>query len=88
MASSFPPGLNLDMIPSTALPPGIKPNFVNRSTLAHPIVAASATTSILAVVLLSVRLYATLRITRSASHDDSITILALVFSLAYVGYVL
>ena len=85
MVSSFPLGLNPDMIPSTNPPPGVKPDFVNPVTLAHSIVAISATTSVLAVALLLVRLYSTLRITRSASYDDGASVLALVFSLAYVG---
>lgn len=66
-------------------PPGVKSDFVNPVTLAHSIVAISATTSVLAVALLLVRLYSTLRITRSASYDDGASVLALVFSLAYVG---
>lgn len=70
-----------------APPPNIEPNFVNPVKLANTIVAVSATTSVLAVVLLSMRLYSTLRITRSASYDDGASVLALIFSLAYVGLI-
>ncbi len=50
-----------------APPPGIEPKFVNPVTLADTVIAVSATTSVLAFVLLSMRLYSTLRITRSTS---------------------
>lgn len=76
------------MIPSMVPPPGIEPNFVNPITLADTVVAISATTSVLAFVLLSTRLYSTLRITRSASYDDGASVIAFVFSLAYVGLVI
>lgn len=71
-----------------APPPGIEPKFVNPVSLADTVVAISATTSVLAFVLLSMRLYSTLRITRSASYDDGASIIAFVFSLAYVGLVI
>ncbi|KAL2037841.1 hypothetical protein N7G274_009315 [Stereocaulon virgatum] len=87
MASSLPPGVSLDMIPSTPPPLGVVPNFVNPVSLAHPIVAVSVITSVLAVILVFIRLCSTLRITRSASYDDGACVLALVFSLAYIGLV-
>ena len=85
MASFLSPGLNPDMIPSATPPPGIEPNFINPVTFAQIIVAVSAATLVLVVVLLSIRLYSTLRITRSASYDDGASVLALIFSLAYIG---
>ena len=88
MASSFPPGTDLSMIPSANPPPGIQPNLVNPVTLASSIVAVSATTLVLALVLLSVRLYSTLSITRSASYDDAGIVSAMMFSLAYAGLIL
>lgn len=88
MASSLTLGIDPAMLPSMASPPGVKSNFVNPVTLADEIIAVTATTSILALVLLSIRLYSTLRITRSASYDDSASILAMIFSLAYIGLII
>ncbi len=87
MASSLPPGFDLTMIPSSPPPHGVIPNFVNPVTLADPIVAVSATVSTLAFILLLIRLYSTLRITRSASYDDGMIILAMLCSLGYVGLI-
>lgn len=75
------------MLPSMAPPPGVDSNFVNPVTLADAIVAVSAITSVLAVIFLSMRLYSTLAITRSASYDDGASILAMIFSLGYVGLI-
>lgn len=87
MASSLPPGIDPAKLPSMAPPSGFASNFVNPVTLADTIIAVSATTSILAVALLSMRLYSTLGITRSASGDDAASVLAMVFSLAYTGLI-
>lgn len=84
----YPPGISPDMIPSMAPPPGIEPNFLNSVTQATSIVAVSATTSALAFVLLSLRLYSTLGITRSASYDDGASAIAFIFSLSYAGLVI
>ena len=88
MASSLPPGLNLDMIPSLAPPAGTSPNFHDPSTLKGTLIAVSVTTCLLAFVLLSIRLYSTLRITQSASYDDAASALAFVFTLSFVALVL
>ncbi|CAF9916812.1 MAG: hypothetical protein ALECFALPRED_010874 [Alectoria fallacina] len=87
MSSSLIPGINPAMLPSMAPPPGVDSNFVNPVTLADAIVAVSAITSVLAVIFLSMRLYSTLAITRSASYDDGASILAMIFSLGYVGLI-
>lgn len=88
MSSSLPPGINPAMLPSMAPPSGVEPNFINPVTLADATIAVSATTSVLAVVFLSMRLYSTLGITRSASYDDGASIVAMMFSLAYIGLVI
>ena len=88
MASSIPPGLNLDMIPSIEPPRGTTPNFIDPETLRGTLIAVSATTSLLAFVLLSIRLYSTLRITRSTSYDDAASVLAFVITLGLVSLVL
>lgn len=88
MAVSLPPGMDLDMIPSMPPPPGVVPNFINPVTLAEPILAVCVATSVLAVVLLCMRLYSTTRITRSASYDDAASVIALVLSLCYAGLVI
>lgn len=88
MAVSLPPGMDLDMIPSMAPPPGVVPNFINPVTLADPILAVCTATSVLAVILLCMRLYSTTRITRSASYDDAASVIALVLSLCYAGLVI
>lgn len=76
------------MIPSVPPPFGVDPNFINPLTLADAIVAVSATTSVLAILFLSMRLYSTLVITRSASYDDGASILAMLFSLAFISLIL
>lgn len=88
MASTIPPGLSLDMIPSEPPPLGVQPNFLHPLTLGNEIIAVSVVTSVLAVVFLCTRLYSTLRITRSAWYDDITTVLATVFSLAYVALII
>ena len=88
MAASLPPGMDLDMIPSMAPPPGVVPNFINPVTLADPILAVCVATSVLAVILLCMRLYSTTRITRSASYDDATSVIALVLSLCYAGLII
>ncbi|KAL2047262.1 hypothetical protein N7G274_001281 [Stereocaulon virgatum] len=88
MGVTLPPGVPLSQIPSAAPPPGLKPNFVNPVTLAGAMVAVSATTLALAIVLVSLRLYSTLRITRSASYDDGACVVALMFAASYVGLVI
>lgn len=85
MTSALPQGLDLSKVPSMLPPPGVQPNFVNPKTGAEAIIAISATTSILGVILLSGRLYSTLRITRSAGYDDYACVAAMIFSLAYMG---
>ncbi|KAL9593739.1 MAG: hypothetical protein Q9179_005720 [Wetmoreana sp. 5 TL-2023] len=88
MASSLPPGISLDMIPSAKPPKGVQPNFSNPVTLETTVIAVSAVTSALAVVLLCTRLYSTIRVTRSAWYDDVAVVSAIVFSLAYVGLII
>ena len=87
MNSPLPPGLDLSKVPSMLPPPGVVPNLVSPETMAEAVVAISATSAILAAVLLSARLYSTLRITGSAGYDDSASITAMVFSLAYMGLI-
>ena len=88
MAVSLPPGVDLNMIPSMAPPPGVVSNFINPVTLAEPILAVCTATSALAVILLCMRLYSTTRITRSASYDDAAVVVALVLSFCYAGVVI
>ena len=76
------------MIPSMAPPPGVIPNFINPVTLADPIVAVCAATSVLAFILVCMRLYSTTRITRSASYDDAASVIALVLSLCCAGLII
>ena len=87
MESNFPQGLDLSKIPSMLPPPGLQPDFVDPTTLAEPIVAISSTTSALAIILLSARLYSTVRITRSTGYDDCACIAAIIFSLAYMSLI-
>ena len=88
MAVSLPPGVDLNMMPSMPPPPGVVSNFNNPVTLASPILAVCIATSVLAIILLCMRLYSTTRITRSASYDDAACVIALVLSLAYAGVVI
>ena len=88
MAVSLPPGVDLSMIPSMAPPPGVLPNFIDPVTLADSIVAVCAATSVLAVILLCMRLYSTTKITRSASYDDAASVIALILSLCYAGLII
>ena len=81
----LPPGVNASQIPFGAPPPGIIPNFVNPPTLVEGLIAASTTTLILALLLLSARLYSTTRITHSIGSDDYIAIASFVLSLAYTS---
>ncbi|KAL8926161.1 MAG: hypothetical protein Q9208_003064 [Pyrenodesmia sp. 3 TL-2023] len=88
MASAIPPAVALDMIPSAPPPKGVTPDFIHGDSLSPEIIAVSAISSALALALLCIRLYSTLRITRSAWYDDPACACALVFSLAYVGLII
>lgn len=88
MPSSPSSGVGWTMIPLMAPPSGVRPNFVNPVTLENEIVAIGAVSSALAVTLVCMRIYSTLKITRSAWYDDVATVLASVFSLTYVGLVI
>lgn len=88
MASAIPPAVTLDMIPSAPPPKGVTPDFIHGDSLSPEIIAVSAISSALALALLCIRLYSTLRITRSAWYDDAACVCALVFSLAYVGLII
>lgn len=86
--SLLSPGTLSTQIPSIPPPPGLEPNFDDSVTLAVPIIIISVFTSILALVLLLMRLYSTFKITRTASYDDGAIILALALSLTYVGLII
>ena len=88
MATPPMQGFDPSMIPSSSPPAGTTSNFQDPATLAEVIIASSATTLTIAILLLSARLYSTLRVTRSAGYDDLSCTLALVFSSAYVGLVI
>lgn len=88
MASSTASSLTVDMIPAGPPPKGVTPDFIHGSSLATDVIAVSAVSSALALVLLLLRLYSTLRITRSAWYDDAACVCATVFSLAHVSLVI
>lgn len=81
MPSSPSSGVDWTMIPLMAPPDGVQSNFVNPVTLENEIIAIGTVSSALAVTLLCMRIYSTLKITRSAWYDDVATVLAAVFSL-------
>ena len=87
MASSLLQGVDLSHVPAMQPPPGVQPNFVNPITMAQPVIAISVATSILAITLLSARLYSSRRITRSAGYDDCACIAAMALSLNFMGLV-
>lgn len=86
--SLLPPGTLPTQIPSIPPPSGLESNFYDSITLAVPIIIISVFTSILALVLLAMRLYSTFKITRTASYDDGTIVLALLLSLTYVGLII
>lgn len=81
-------GVDWTMVPLMAPPPGVRPNFISPVTLEKEILAIGTVSSALAVTFLCMRLYSTLKITRSAWYDDVATVLATVFSLTSVGLVI
>lgn len=88
MVSSLPPDASLDEIPVRHPPQGLTSDFVHPVTLSTEIITASVVSLALALILLCIRLYATLRITRSASYDDSASVCAWIFSLAHAGLII
>ena len=86
--SLLSPGILPTHIPSIPPPLGVEPNFHDPVTLAVPIIAVAVITSVLAIVLLLLRLYSTFKITRTASWDDGAIVIALVFSLTYAGLII
>lgn len=88
MASSLLPGMDPNMIPAAKPPPGVMPNFINPVTLANNIVAVASTVLVLTAILLSIRLFSTLKITRSASYDDCAIVIAMVLSTAYAALII
>ena len=85
---ALPQALDLSKVPSMLPPPGVLSNFANPTPLAGPMIAISTTTAVLAVTLLSARLYSNIRITRSAGYDDLTCIAGVMFSFAFMGLVL
>lgn len=88
MVSSLPRDLSLDKVPVAHPPQGVTSDFVHPVTLSTEIVTVSIISLTLALILLCIRLYATLRITRSASYDDTAVACASIFSLAYVSLII
>ncbi|KAI4286488.1 MAG: hypothetical protein L6R35_004261 [Caloplaca aegaea] len=82
-SASMPSSVPLDMIPASAPPKGIKSNFVNPDTLETEIITVTVASSALALGLVYIKVYSTLRITRSTWYDDAACVCAMVFSLAY-----
>ena len=78
MASSpFPLGVDLSKIPYQMPPLGVISNFANPVTLSDVIIAVSTVTLFLAFIFLCMRLYSTMRITRSIGSDDYLTLQSL-----------
>ncbi|KAL8716415.1 MAG: hypothetical protein Q9220_000322 [cf. Caloplaca sp. 1 TL-2023] len=85
MASSLNPGLNLAMVPLESPPTSVQSNFVDPPSLADETISVSLATSVIAILFLIIRLYSTSRITRTLWYDDGASVLATLFSLAYIG---
>ncbi|KAL9586244.1 MAG: hypothetical protein Q9212_001020 [Teloschistes hypoglaucus] len=81
-------GIGLADTPSAAPPKGVQPDFTSPTTSETPIIAVSAITSALVITLLSIRLYSTIRITRTAWYDDIAIVVGTILSLAYSSMVI
>ena len=75
------------MAPATKPLCGVTGDPSNPQTLASAIIIESTIILALTFLHLSLRLYATLRVTRSAGPDDFISILAFILLVAYTGLV-
>lgn len=66
---SIPPGIDLSKLPNGPPRPGVMPNFVDPVTHSAVVVAVGTRSLILALILLCVRLYSTIRITHVTGSD-------------------
>lgn len=84
----MPPDSSLGRVPVRQPPQGVTSNFVHPVTLSNEVITVSIVSLTLALILLCTRLYATLRITRSASYDDTASVCAWIFSLVYASLII
>ncbi len=69
--------LNYDTVPLAPPPPGVTPNFVNPPSILWQFIAVSMVSTMIAVVFLSVHLYAKLVLLKNAGIEESMYILML-----------
>ncbi|XXG95640.1 hypothetical protein Hte_001908 [Hypoxylon texense] len=79
---------DLDNTPLVPPPPGRTPNFTNPESRCYQLIIPIAVYTALIVILISLRIYSRLRITRSFGADDWLCIVATVLTLSYSALVL
>ncbi|KAL2045118.1 hypothetical protein ABVK25_012223 [Lepraria finkii] len=87
MASPFPPGVNPATVPAAPPPPGVVPNLVDPENLEAVTIAFSVLMIVFTLTAVALRLYSTVRVTRSTGLEDYFCIIALILLYIYVGFV-
>lgn len=70
MASPFPPGVNPATVPAAPPPPGVVPNLVDPENLEAVTIAISVLMIVFTLTAVALRLYSTVRVTRSTGLED------------------
>ncbi|KAI0885804.1 uncharacterized protein GGS22DRAFT_162053 [Annulohypoxylon maeteangense] len=77
-----------DNTPARAPPPGRESNFTNPESRCYELIILIAVFTALIVILVSLRIYARLKITRSFGADDWLCIVATILTLSYSALIL
>ncbi|RYP18843.1 hypothetical protein DL765_003723 [Monosporascus sp. GIB2] len=85
--ASMDPGY-LDRTPMRPPPLGRRSDFINPEDRSYQLIILIAVLSTLVVLLVSLRIYARLKVTRSFGADDWLCIIATILTLSYSGIIL
>ncbi|KAJ8132163.1 hypothetical protein O1611_g1459 [Lasiodiplodia mahajangana] len=79
---------DLSQVPAAPPPPGVMPNFSDPPSQQVPMIVVSTVILTLTVIFVAIRVYTGLRILRRFGIEECLTLLATVFSAAYIAVVL
>ncbi|KAI0509175.1 hypothetical protein F5B22DRAFT_658582 [Xylaria bambusicola] len=79
---------DLSQVPATTPPAGVIPNFTNPPSQQVPMIVVSTVVLALTIVFVTIRIYTGVRILHRLGTEEVLTLVATIFSIAYVGIVL
>ncbi|KAF2964970.1 hypothetical protein GQX73_g8604 [Xylaria multiplex] len=80
--------MDLANTPAGSPPPGEATNFVNPPSRQAVMIAISTVAIVWTTSFVSIRIYSTLRLTRSLGAEDWLCLIATIFSFGYIGIIL